>query len=109
VIAANFGTSVDELMAANGLSDANYLYVGQELVIPGAGVVQTTTTTVAAQTVSNTTGGGGGGGGQMHTVQSGDTLYAIAGQYGSDVDSIIGANGLSDPDYLFVGQQLQIP
>jgi LysM repeat protein len=106
VIAGNFGTTVDELMAVNGLSDPNYLYVGQELVIPGAAVPQTQTV-VAAQPVSNTTGGGGGG--QVHTVQDGDTLFAIAGQYGSDVDSIMGANGLTDPDYLFVGQELSIP
>ena len=103
VIAANFGSTVDELVTANGLSDANYLYVGQELVIPGAAVPQQVV--AAAQPVSNTTGGGG----QVHTVQSGDTLYAIAGQYGASVDAIAGANGLTDPDYLFVGQRLQIP
>lgn len=108
-IAANFGTSVEELMAVNGLSDANYLYVGQQLVIPGAAVGQVQQAVASAQPVSNTSGGGGGGGGQVHTVQSGDTLFAIAGQYGSDVSAIIGANNLSDPDYLFVGQELQIP
>ena len=109
-IAAAYGTSVNDLMAANNLSDANYLYVGQELVIPGAGV-QTQQVVASAQPVSDTTSsdGGGGAGGSTHTVQSGDTLYAIAGQYGTDVDSIIGANGLSDPNYLFIGQILQIP
>jgi LysM repeat protein len=106
VIAANFGTTVDELVAANGLSDANYLYVGQQLVVPGAALAPIQNV-ASAQPVSNTTAPGGGG--QVHTVQSGDTLFAIAGQYGSDVDAIIGANGLTDPNYLFVGQELQIP
>lgn len=105
LIAANFGTSVDELLAVNGLSDANYLYVGQELVIPGAGVPQQSV--VAAVAPVSTEGGGGGG--QLHTVQSGDTLFAIASQYGSTVDAIIGANGISDPNYLSVGQELHIP
>ena len=109
LIAANFGTTVDELMAVNGLSDANYLYVGQELVIPGAGVQTQTAVASAAPVSTSAGGGGGGGGGQLHTVQSGDTLFAIAGQYGSSVDAIIGANALSDPNYLFVGQELQIP
>ncbi len=109
VIAANFGTTVDELMAVNSLSDPNYLYVGQELVIPGAGVAQTLQVVAAAEPVSNTSDGSISSGGQVHTVQSGDTLFAIAGQYGSDVNAIIGANGLTDPDYLFVGQTLQIP
>jgi LysM repeat protein len=105
VIAANFGTTVDELLAVNGLSDPNYLYVGQQLVIPGAAVAQQAQAVAAVQPVSNTTSGGG----QVHTVQSGDTLFAIAGQYGSSVDAIMGVNGLADPDYLFVGQQLSIP
>jgi LysM repeat protein len=109
VIAGNFGVSVDEIMAANALSDPNYLYVGQELVIPGAAVPQGQAVAGAAP-VSNTVGDtGGSGGGQVHTVQDGDTLFAIASQYGSDVDSIVGANGLSDPNYLFIGQELQIP
>ena len=105
VIAANFGSTVDELLAVNGLSDPNYLYVGQQLVIPGAAVAQQAQAVAAVQPVSNTTSGGG----QVHTVQSGDTLFAIAGQYGSSVDAIMGVNGLADPDYLFVGQQLSIP
>lgn len=105
LIAANFGTTVDALIAANGLADANYLYVGQQLVIPGAAAPQTQAA-ASVQTVSDTTNGGGG---QVHTVQSGDTLFAIAGQYGSSVDAIMGANGLTDPDYLYVGQQLTIP
>ncbi len=34
-IATQFGVALDELIAANGLSDPNVLAVGQELVIPG--------------------------------------------------------------------------
>jgi LysM repeat protein len=103
-IAANFGTSVDAIMGANGLSDPNYLYVGQELAIPGAAVAQSQAV-ASVQPVSNTSGGGG----VVHTVQSGDTLFAIAGQYGASVDAIVGANALTNPDYLFVGQELAIP
>jgi LysM repeat protein len=103
-IAATYGTSVDEIMALNGLSDPNYLFVGQELQIPGAGVAQTQVV-ASAQPVSNASGGGG----QVHTVQSGDTLFGIAGQYGADVSAIVNANGISDPNYLFVGQELHIP
>src|SRR5208282_3432886 len=35
-IASRFGVSVSDLMAANGISDANGLRVGQTLVIPGS-------------------------------------------------------------------------
>ena len=33
-LAADFGTTVDEIMAANGLTDANAIQVGQTLIIP---------------------------------------------------------------------------
>jgi hypothetical protein len=35
-----------------------------------------------------------------YIVQSGDTLGAIAANFGTSVDAIMGANGLSDPNYL---------
>jgi LysM repeat protein len=100
-IAENFGTTVDDIMAANELSNPHFISIDQQLVIPG-GVPQVTAV-AGAQTVSLTTNG------IVHTVRSGDTLYAIAGQYGVDVDAIIDANGISDPDYLSEGQTLQIP
>jgi LysM repeat protein len=78
--------------------------VGQELAIPGAAVAQSQAV-ASVQPVSNTSGGGG----VVHTVQSGDTLFAIAGQYGASVDAIVGANALTNPDYLFVGQEIAIP
>jgi LysM repeat protein len=36
VIASDFGTTVEAVMAANELSNSDFLYVGQVLVIPGA-------------------------------------------------------------------------
>lgn len=36
-IAARFGRTVDQLVSANGIADANYIYVGQRIVIPGGG------------------------------------------------------------------------
>lgn len=47
--------------------------------------------------------------GPVYVVQSGDTLYAIAGRLGVAAQAIIEANGLSDPDQLAVGQALVIP
>ncbi|MCL5962215.1 MAG: LysM peptidoglycan-binding domain-containing protein [Chloroflexi bacterium] len=37
-IAADFGTTVDELISANSIPDPNYIYVGQRLVIPGESI-----------------------------------------------------------------------
>jgi len=46
---------------------------------------------------------------QIHTVQSGDTLFVIASQYGVTIDSIVVANNIVDVNALEVGQQLLIP
>jgi murein DD-endopeptidase MepM/ murein hydrolase activator NlpD len=45
----------------------------------------------------------------LHTVQSGDTLYRIGLQYGLTVPELASANSITDPTHIFVGQQLIIP
>lgn len=44
-----------------------------------------------------------------HTVQLGDTLEKLARQYGVTTAAIIEANGIRNPDLLWVGQKLIIP
>lgn len=43
-----------------------------------------------------------------YTVVSGDTLSAIAGQYGTTVDALVERNSISNPDLIYVGQVLEI-
>jgi LysM repeat protein len=45
----------------------------------------------------------------MHVVQQGDTLQAIAFDYGVGVDVLQRVNGIENPQFLQVGQQLVIP
>ena len=44
-----------------------------------------------------------------YTVQSGDTLYAIAVKYGTTVQEISAANNIANPNWIRVGQVLKIP
>lgn len=44
-----------------------------------------------------------------YTVRPGDTLSRIAQSYGVSVDSIMRANGIYNPNHIYVGQQLKIP
>ncbi len=83
-IARRYDVSVDELVQANGLSNPDQVYVGQELSIPGAAV-------------------------QIHTVQIGESLALIAERYGVSTESILVANGLSGLNDISAGQQLTIP
>ncbi len=45
----------------------------------------------------------------VHVVQKGDTLQAIAFDFGVSLDALQRVNGIENPQYLQVGQQLTIP
>ena len=60
-----------------------------------ADVVATTTTVVMGE--------------QTYTVQQGDTLSYIAGQFGVTVEALVAANGLANPDAIQAGQKVIIP
>ncbi len=45
----------------------------------------------------------------IHVVQKGDVLWKIADYYKTDIDSIVEANAIPDPNRLLVGQALLIP
>lgn len=86
-IALRHGVSVDEIVAANGLSNPNMIYVGQVLVIPRLD----------------------SSGEQVHTVRAGESLSLIARRYGVTVDQIAAVNTLPDINSLQVGQVLVLP
>ncbi|MBM4465690.1 MAG: LysM peptidoglycan-binding domain-containing protein [Chloroflexi bacterium] len=46
---------------------------------------------------------------RTHIVVAGDTLSGLARKYGTTVEAIMEANGLSDPGLIIVGQVLSIP
>lgn len=48
-------------------------------------------------------------GAQTHTVQPGESLWKIAMKYGKDLDAVIQANNITDPDLIHPGQVIIIP
>jgi LysM repeat protein len=106
-IALKNNVSVDELKSANSLP-GDLIQPGQVLQIPGC-VPNATPTQVTSggATTGNATPNAAGE--TLHTVAAGETLLAIARQYGVTVDAIVQANHLTDPNRLSVGQQLIIP
>ena len=86
-IAERTGISTARLAAANGIDDADRIYQGRTLDIPG------------------TSGGGSGG---SHTVAPGETLSQIAGRYGVSTRALAAANGISDPDSVRSGSTLSV-
>ncbi len=89
-IANRFGTTVGALMAANGLTSP-LIYVGQRLTIPFS-------TPIVTQ--ERSTG---------YLVRYGDTLYSIARRFGVSVESLMRANSLYNPHFIYIGQKLTIP
>jgi LysM repeat protein len=87
-IAARYGVSVEYIVHANGLRDADSVLRGQRLVIPedpGAGWTGS------------------------HTVSAGETLSSIAALHRVSVDDLALANRLRNADILRRGQTLRVP
>ena len=90
LIALKYGVSTQSIMNANGISNPDLLFMGQELIIPGV------TQTVSTASV-------------VVTVEWGDSLSAIAEDYGVSVASVMEANGITNANSIFAGQELTVP
>jgi LysM repeat protein len=112
-IAGQYGTTVDAIVKANNLTDANYVYIGQELKIPGSvpalNFPASTTSTGGASAPAPSASQASTSSGTTYVVQAGDTLSGIAARYGTSVSAIAAANNISDPSYIYIGQHLSIP
>ncbi len=88
-IAATYDITVDDLMAANSISDPDLIYIGQKIAIPGGGV--------------------GADNSSYYTVVAGDTLSGIAARLNTSVQALVNANNLSGADTIYAGQVLNVP
>lgn len=105
-IARKFGTSVDAVLAANGLPRGAIIYPGQSLVVSGATPASTavvaTPTPAAAPAPPPPTAAA------THTVAAGETLFAIAQRYGTTTQSLFAWNGLAPSSIIYPGQHLVV-
>ena len=91
-IALRYGVTVDALAAANGLSNTSRIYVGQRLTIPTGGSPAPTPPSSG-----------------VHIVRPGENLFRIALRYGITSQALAAANGIANPNRVYVGQRLVIP
>ncbi len=89
-IARRYSVTVNALVAANGLSNASYIYVGQQIYVPAVN-------------------GAPAGCSSYYWVKPGDTLSGVAAWFGIDTYSLAAANYLSNASYIYVGQKICIP
>ena len=114
-ISVRFGTSIEELMAANNMTD-DLLSVGQQLLVPVPPPVEEPTPlpfepVQPAQPVPADPGPVPQlESGDIYVVQAGDNLFRIALRLGVSMDAIAQANNIVPPWYvIYTGQRLVIP
>ena len=88
-IAAQYETTVEELLRLNDLSEPDLLYDGQVILVPRRSETATSTT--------------------VHVVEEGETLGLIAERYGTTVEVLLELNDLPDPNVVPVGTSLVVP
>jgi spore coat assembly protein SafA len=90
-IADRCGTTVSALKLANNLSNANLIYVGQVLVMPGALIK-------------------GSNNVDIYIVNHGDTLKTIAALFNTTLDTLLNLNpAITNANLIYAGQRLNVP
>ncbi len=95
-IAVRYGIRMSDLVAANGIDNTDYIYTGQQLVIPAGG-----SNTSRPNSAASSSDG-------YVTVGRGDSLSLIASLHGMSINELMSLNGLSDPNHVWIGQQLRV-
>ena len=99
-IATQYKVSSRDLMAVNGLRNANHVEVGQTLKLPSNAVLPKPGVKPVAVTPSP--------GATEHTVAKGQTLTQIAKAYKLPISTLISINDLTNPNKVEVGTRLYL-
>jgi LysM repeat protein len=110
-IAQVYGVTWSDIAAANGIANANQIYAGQQLIIPGATAPGTAAVAppVAVASAEVPAAPAAPTGQRTHVVQAGEHLSSIASAYGVSWPAIAAMNNISDPNQIYAGQTLVIP
>jgi LysM repeat protein len=95
-ISGRYGVTVDEIKSANNLQD-DIIRPGDELIIPVPESVAEADNNQMISTVFK------------YKVQSGDTVVSIATRFGTQIETILQANGLNSSDFIRPDQTLLVP
>ena len=91
-LAQVYVVTVGEIADVNSITNPNLIFPGQELMIPGDD-----------NPGASTSADG------VYTVVEGDTLSEIANHFDMATADLQSANGLTDANYLYIGQVLRVP
>lgn len=85
-ISRKFGTSINSIVALNGIENPNLIYAGEVFKIPYARSEQAV----------------------IYTVKRGDTLWGISRKFGTTVENLVKLNFVKNPNLIYVGEKLII-
>jgi LysM repeat protein len=100
-IAQKYGTTVDAVLSANGLTRASIIYPGQTLAVAGSAPVATAPAAAPVAVVAPAAV-------TVHTVVAGDTVFGIARKYGTTTQAIFALNGLDSSSVIYPGQTIAV-
>lgn len=100
LIAQQYNVGLSDLAVNNGIVNPNVVYVGQRLVIPGSAAASRYAVPLASSVLPGDEG--------YFTVGRGDTLSQVARNHTMTLPDLLRLNGLSDPNFIWVGQQLRV-
>jgi LysM repeat protein len=92
-VAAFFGTTVQTIVALNGLANADLIVPGQVLIVPARPA-----NTAPGRAFTS-----------EYVVQEGETLTDIAARFGTTVEALAAENNLANPSAVLVGARLLVP
>lgn len=92
-ISSRYGTTVEQLVLINNISNPNLIYPGQTLKI------YTSKSSISSNNKFSGT----------YVVQPGDTLSTIAKKFNTSVETLVDLNNISNPNLIYPGQVLKIP
>jgi LysM repeat protein len=138
-LAAQYNTTVQAIVEKNNLSNPNVIYVGQMLCMPGPASAESSDQAAAAPSTASlapsadvaaaaaaapavdaarsgdaaaapsSSPADSATGPTTYQVQRGDTLSGIAVRHNTNVEALMANNGISNPNFIYVGQTLQVP
>ena len=105
------GVSVSALLDANGLTQKDFIKVGDQLVVPTGGVLPAggTIAPPAPTAVPTTAPGVPPAGSSKYTVVANDSWYGIAKKFGVNADALLAANNATTTTNISPGQVIVIP
>jgi LysM repeat protein len=108
-LAILYDSTIEAIIAANGLNQSALILVGQGLVIPVRLPAPATVTPTAAPPGSGGDGSVPPSGGSVYVVRPGDTLSRIAARFNTTTATLAQLNGIANPNVIRYGQRLIIP